>query len=132
MEIGHARVLVVDDSRAMRRVVLKILAGAGIAQVSEAADGLEALARLAEGPFDLVITDWQMPKLGGRELVSAMRGLPATRVLPVLVMSSLAGDEAFEAGADAVLEKPFAAPELLAWVRRLLPADGVHAVPATR
>ena len=75
------RVLVVDDSRVARAVLRKVLGEIGYSVVHEASDGAEALVKLRESEFDLVITDWTMPRMDGIEPVRAIRtpSMPATR-----------------------------------------------------
>jgi CheY-like chemotaxis protein len=103
------RVLVVDDSLSTRRALAGTLEAWGFA-VEGCADGLDALDWLRNHPFDLVLTDIEMPKLGGLELLVETRRRPNTRQVPVIVMTGR-GDErvhhrARELGADRFLMKP--------------------------
>jgi two-component system chemotaxis response regulator CheY len=105
------RVLVVDDSRAMRMILSRVLRELG-ADVVEAADGQEALAALAAGPLpDVALVDWNMPVMNGLELVTAVRrdaGMGAMRLVMVTTESeSTQVVRALEAGADEYLFKPF-------------------------
>lgn len=106
------RVLVVDDSRVARAVLRKVLAEIGYSVVAEAADGEEALVKLGQATFDLVITDWTMPHMDGIALVRAIRHSPHLDV-PVLMISGETYTERFldviRAGAQAYLAKPFTA-----------------------
>jgi signal transduction histidine kinase/serine phosphatase RsbU (regulator of sigma subunit) len=117
-----SRVLVVDDNADMRDYLAGLL-GAHCA-VGTAADGVEALGLLGTGEFDLVVTDAMMPRLDGLGLLRALRADPATRRLPVILLSARAGEEAtiegLDAGADDYLVKPFSANELVARVRASL------------
>jgi len=84
-----------------------------------AEDGQAALERIESGdPFDLVLTDVMMPRLGGFGLLRALRADPRTRAVPIVMLSARAGEEAsvegLEAGADDYLVKPFSARELIA------------------
>jgi len=120
-------VLVVDDALTVRELQRSILARAGY-DVRTAADGQEALARLAERRPDLVVTDVEMPVLDGLGLTRAIRSTPALASLPVLMVTSRAADadrrEGLEAGADAYLVKQdFDEARLLAAVRQLLGDD---------
>lgn len=103
--------LVVDDSATMRRIVVNALRGIGITDIAEAADGREALTRLAEAAADLIITDWNMPVMGGLELVHALRATPATARTPILMVTTRGAKEdivqAIEAGVSNYLLKPF-------------------------
>jgi len=103
------KALVVDDSRAMRMILSKILSGLGIG-VSEAQNGDEALHALADKP-DLVLVDWNMPVMSGLDFVLAARGSDYS--YPGRIMLVTAETEvdhvvrALEAGADEYLMKPF-------------------------
>jgi two-component system chemotaxis response regulator CheB len=111
------RALVVDDSKPSRSIVTRVLRDLAF-ECAEAANGVEALAALsAWGPPDLVTVNWHMPVMDGLELIRRLRGDPATRKLP-LVMISTEHDRdrihaALAAGADDYLAKPFT-PEALA------------------
>nr|WP_232793057.1 ATP-binding protein [Caulobacter hibisci] len=113
------RILLADDNADMRGYVARLLEGQGY-RVDAVADGAAALAAARAAPPDLLLTDVMMPKLDGFGLLTAIRGDPATRSVPVILLSARAGDEAkiegLDAGADDYLVKPFAARELLARV----------------
>ncbi|HUN36135.1 MAG TPA: SpoIIE family protein phosphatase [Trebonia sp.] len=115
-----ARVLVADDNADMREYLARLLGGAGY-QVSTATDGQSALNAVRSQTPDLVISDVMMPRLGGLDLVVALRADARTAAVPVLLLSARAGQEAsiegLQAGADDYLVKPFSAVELLARVR---------------
>jgi len=107
------RALVVDDSRAMRSIISKILARLGF-EVAQAADGVEALATLSTGaPFDVVLSDWNMPEMNGLEFVKALRADPRfARVVVVMVTTETHIEQmmtALEAGANEYIMKPFTA-----------------------
>ncbi|MFJ1765723.1 SpoIIE family protein phosphatase [Amycolatopsis sp. NPDC088138] len=114
------RVLVADDNADMREYLTRLLSDAGY-QVDAVTDGQEALEAARTTAFDLVVSDVMMPRLGGLELVAALREDPRTASVPALLLSARAGEEAsiegLRAGADDYLIKPFAAAELLARVR---------------
>ena len=114
------RVLVVDDSRAMRMLVKHALRQAGHeADVIEAADGAQALESLANGEFDVVLSDWNMPNVTGLELLQAARAAGYVKRF-VLVTSEWvpeAREQASEAGADALVTKPFTADQIAAALR---------------
>lgn len=119
-----AHVLVVDDSASMRRVICRVLQDLGFRRVDEAPDGLLALEAFTRVPYDLVITDWQMPRLDGVGLVRAIRCAPERRDTPVLVMTGEVSAErvvlALDAGANGFVAKPFIMPALGEKVLRLL------------
>ncbi|WP_435208488.1 ATP-binding protein [Micromonospora sp. bgisy143] len=133
-ELAGARILLADDNSDMRAYLSRLLAGQGW-WVRSVTDGRQALDAIHREPPDLVLTDVMMPGLDGFDLVRRLRADPATRSLPVLVLSARAGEEASVAGlslgADDYLVKPFAAAELIARVRTAIrrartegPGDG--------
>jgi two-component system, chemotaxis family, chemotaxis protein CheY len=118
-----ARILAVDDSATMRQMVDATLTSAGH-QVSQAADGREALEIAERGAFDLVITDVNMPVMDGLTLVKQLRGLPAYRGVPILVLTTEATTErkleGKAAGATGWLVKPFNPERLLDTIAKVL------------
>ena len=126
------RVLLVEDSPSTRSFVAGVLAGGGIADVSDVIDvrqvasGFAALQVLPGGNFDLIITDVNMPDVSGLELLRFVRGAPALRGLPVVVISTEGRDRDRERclalGADVFLTKPFTPEALLAAVHTALGA----------
>ena len=109
------RTLVVDDSRVARAVLRKVLGEIGISDMQEAADGAEALVKLRQSEFDMVITDWNMPNMDGITLVRAIVRSPDLDV-PVLMVSgetyATRFIEVIRAGAQGYLPKPFTADAL--------------------
>lgn len=120
-----ARVLVVDDSVSVRTSAAVQLRSLGVEPVL-AVDGEDALARLRQQEFDLVLTDLEMPRMHGYDLLREIRTSPVWKSLPVVVITSRSGDKhrslAMTLGASDFLGKPFTAEalgQLLAtWVRR--------------
>ncbi len=110
------RVLVADDNADLREYLRQLLAPRY--HVELAADGDSALERAAVNPPDLIVADVMMPGLDGFALLRALRFNPATRSIPVILLSARAGEESriegIAAGADDYLVKPFSARELLA------------------
>jgi two-component system chemotaxis response regulator CheY len=120
------KLLIVDDSAIMRRVIEQILDGLGHQSV-QAADGEEALARLAEHPdVRLILLDWNMPRMNGLEFLEARRREPRLRDVPVIMLTTEAERrkmiQAIEAGARHYLTKPFAAETLAARIAQCLAA----------
>ena len=120
------KALVVDDFSTMRRIVSGLLRQAGFAQVAEAEDGVEALRKLENGGFKIVVSDWNMPNMTGLELLKAVRGSPTLKDIPFLLITAEARKEniidAAQAGADGYIVKPFTAitlsEKLIAILRR--------------
>lgn len=113
------RILLADDSLSVRRVVGQILSRLGH-QVETAIDGVEAFDKAQLEDYDLVITDLEMPRMSGFELIENLKRLPHTRQIPVFVLTSRASEKherlARELGANAYLSKPLNETQL----RRLL------------
>jgi CheY-like chemotaxis protein len=101
------KILLVEDSRYQRMANKRVLTEAGF-EVLEATDGEEALRKVQENPPDLVILDILLPRLGGEQVLYALRQDPATEGIPVIVFSSLPrsnSERLKEAGATAYVEK---------------------------
>jgi two-component system chemotaxis response regulator CheY len=107
--------LVVDDSSTMRRIVVNALKTIGYADAVEASDGQDALAK-CDATIEMVITDWNMPNMGGLDLVKSLRGSPETAKLPILMVTTRSVKEdilqAVEAGVNSYILKPFT-PQVL-------------------
>jgi len=118
-----AHILVVDDLPANTRVLEALLTRDGY-RVTCASDGEEALARVAEVRPDLVLLDIMMPKLDGYEVCRRMKNDPATRLIPVVLVTGLTDSESrirgLEVGADDFMSKPFIVPEMRARVTSLI------------
>jgi chemosensory pili system protein ChpA (sensor histidine kinase/response regulator) len=119
-------IILADDSISVRKFVGRMLEKAGY-RVRLAADGLEALEIALQTPCDLIITDLEMPRTNGYELMMHLRQTPETRAIPVMVVTSRAGakhrDHAIKEGATAFLTKPVQEEQLLATVQQLLGAE---------
>jgi DNA-binding response OmpR family regulator len=127
-ELGHGRgrrwsVLVVDDDEMVRDLVASGLQAAGMEAVT-AANGDEALDRIAQALPDLVISDINMPDLDGFALVSSLRADPAARRLPLIFLTSRSAHadviQGLRLGADDYVSKPFRLDELIARVQAKL------------
>jgi two-component system chemotaxis response regulator CheY len=120
------KVLVVEDSPAMRGLICSIVDEIEDCEVIEASNGFEALRRLPRDTFALIITDINMPDINGLELLSFVRKGANTVTTPVLIVTSEGSekdrDRGMALGANAYLTKPFAPEELAATVRKLLSA----------
>jgi two-component system chemotaxis response regulator CheY len=117
-------VLVVDDSKVMRDMVVACLRPHPGLAFTHASSGLEAIERLSLKPYDLIILDLNMPDIGGIEVVEFVRGQDTLRHLPIVIVTTR-GDEAsraraLEVGADRFMTKPFTPDAILTEVRGLL------------
>jgi two-component system chemotaxis response regulator CheY len=117
-------VLIVDDSTTMRQMLGDALRRAGFA-VLEGVNGADALERLTGRSVQLVITDFNMPVMGGIALVKQLRARAEFRFTPILILTTEAGDdkkgEGRAAGATGWMVKPFDPERLIQVVRRLAP-----------
>lgn len=105
------RALVIDDSRAVRRIIGNIMKELGY-EIIEAGDGLEGLAQLeAHGLQDIVLVDWNMPEMNGLEFIKAARAIPAYYDMPIMMVTTETEmdniGQAFVAGVNEYVMKPF-------------------------
>jgi len=120
---GKPTILVVEDEAALLALLRYNLERQGF-RVEEATDGQEALLRIAEAKPDLVLLDWMLPAMSGIEVCRQIRRRPATRDLPVIMVTARTEDQdavrALDTGADDYIAKPFAVESLMARIRALL------------
>jgi two-component system chemotaxis response regulator CheY len=119
-----AELLVVDDSKVIRDMIVACLRAEPGLAFTHAASGLEAIERLSLKPFDLMVLDLNMPDIGGIEVLEFVCGQDRLRALPIIVVTTR-GDEASRAralgaGASAFMTKPFTPDAIVAEVRSLL------------
>lgn len=117
-------ILVVDDSTAMRSLLVSTLETLGPLNIVQANNGFEALRMLPREHIDLVLTDINMPDINGLELLSFMRNNPVYKDVPVVVISTEGSRKDIEKGlalgANEYLVKPFDPSQLLEIVKRFL------------
>ena len=105
------RVLVVDDSALARKHISRVLGSLGIEQIDQASDGVEALAMIGSHLYDFVVTDYNMPRMDGQELIDHIRNDAGQSSLPVLMVTSEADQNRLSAvqqsGVSAICDKPF-------------------------
>jgi len=119
MNIHHfSSILIVDDSGAVRSVVRKLLTQLGFRNLDEASDGEAALAKISEKQFGLVISDWNMEPMSGRDLLENVRANKQYANLPFIMMTAETSIakivQAKHAGVTCFINKPFRAEELQA------------------
>ena len=118
-----ASILAVDDSPSLRMAVRTALVGAGY-NVTEACDGLDALGKVADIRFDLVVTDLNMPNMDGLTLIRELRRNPAQAGVPIVFLTTESDDDikqqAKAAGATGWLVKPFDPEQLVRIARKVI------------
>jgi two-component system, OmpR family, phosphate regulon response regulator PhoB len=123
-------ILVVEDEAPLVTLLRYNLEKQGF-RVEEATDGQEALLKVSESRPDLILLDWMLPSLSGIEVCRQIRRRPATRDLPIIMVTARVEDQdavrALDTGADDYITKPFALDALMARIRALLRRSG--AVP---
>ncbi len=122
-DIHTVRVLLVDDSKLARNHIRRVLEGMGLKLITEAVNGAEALTYIKDSEFDLVVTDYNMPEMDGRELAEYIRFNPQTAHIPIIMVTSESADSAHmtniqQTGVNALCDKPFESAE----VRKMLAA----------
>ncbi|MEM9368342.1 MAG: response regulator [Planctomycetota bacterium] len=118
------KVLLVDDSGVMRKIIARGLNSLWVDEVVEAADGVEALEVFGDGSdIDLVLTDWNMPNMNGLELIKSIRG--AGHKVPIMMITTESEKSqvltAIQAGVNDYLVKPFDQEMLTMKLERVLP-----------
>ena len=105
------KILVVDDSEAMRRILTNTLGKLGYDDTTVAENGQEALTLLKSGEFEFVFTDWNMPVMDGLTLVKNIRGMDGMDKVPIIMVTTEAAKddilEAIKAGVSNYVVKPF-------------------------
>jgi two-component system chemotaxis response regulator CheY len=114
-----SKVLLVDDSAVMRKIIQRNIKETGLIvdEFVEAGDGKQALDKVNDdGNLDLILLDWNMPNMSGIEFVKALRSLNLPNRIPVVMVTTEGSEgkvsEAKESGADGYLTKPFTADQL--------------------
>ncbi len=104
------RVLIVDDSRSMRKILSKMMSQLGHTEIDEAEHGASALERMALDRPDIALVDWHMPVMGGHEFVQAVRGNRDYDQTKLMIVTSETSPrvvyDAMKAGADEYAMKP--------------------------
>lgn len=123
-----ADLLIVDDSRVMREMVIACLRGLPGLTFGQAASGLEAIERLSLHPYAAMVLDLNMPDIGGFEVIEFVRGQDRLKELPILVVTTrgdvTSKDRALGLGASAFMTKPFTPEAIMTAVGTLLGGSG--------
>ncbi len=111
------KILVVDDSPTMRRIIINVLNRIGYKDVVEAENGLDALSKLKANPdIGLILTDWNMPEMDGLTFVETVRSSPEFKSIPIIMVTTIGAKEeiikALKAGVNNYIVKPFT-PDIL-------------------
>ncbi|HEY0221109.1 MAG TPA: response regulator [Candidatus Paceibacterota bacterium] len=120
------KILIVDDSTTMVRIIGNMLKKLGH-ETSDAGNGKEAMVKLAASVPDLIITDWNMPEMGGVQFVETVRSQPSIAKTPILMIGTAAAKEdtlvALQVGVNDYLIKPFTPLALKEKIESLLPVS---------
>lgn len=112
----NIKILVVDDHMTMRQIMRKSLGELGFSNVTEAVDGLDALAKLEKDSFGFIISDWNMPNMMGLDFLKAVRANDSLKGIPFLMVTAEAKKEnvfeAAKAGVSQYIVKPFSVASL--------------------
>ena len=124
IDLSNINTLVVDDSRTARRHISRVLTRIGIESITEAKNGREAIEKLREEFFDLLVTDYNMPEMDGQELVKYVRENSSQSSIPVIMVTSETEESRLTAvrqsGVSAILDKPFETTTMQALLRQIL------------
>ena len=110
-DVQDLRILIVDDSRLARNHIRRVLVNLGANRFTEAEDGELAIQMLNTQMFDLIVTDFNMPNVNGKELTEYIRNSGAHSHIPILMVTSEANDthlaNVAQSGVNALCDKPF-------------------------
>lgn len=125
--MAEIRFLVVEDSPTMRQLITFSLKRIPNSKIVEASDGVDALKKLKEHRYDLIVSDINMPLMDGLKLVSMIRNDPTYHATPIVIVTTEGSqadrDKGIALGANAYLSKPIQTNELLKVVKELLKTD---------
>jgi two-component system chemotaxis response regulator CheY len=118
------KVLVVDDSFTARKQIIRVLGNMGVENLVEAKNGIEALAMVNKDYFDLIVTDYNMPEMDGKELIEHIRNNSVQASVPILMVSSESDVSRIAAvqqvGVSAICDKPFEADTVKQLIERIV------------
>ena len=114
--MASIKILIVDDSITIRRIITNALKTVGFTDTIEASNGKEALEKLTNGKVDFIITDWNMPEMNGLDLIKEVRANPEHSAMPILMITTRGTEhdvvEALQAKVNSYIMKPFTPQEL--------------------
>jgi two-component system chemotaxis response regulator CheY len=114
--MASIKILIVDDSITIRRIITNALKTVGFTETIEASNGKEALEKLTSGKVDFIITDWNMPEMNGLDLIKEIRANPVYSSMPILMITTRGTEhdvvEALQAKVNSYIMKPFTPQEL--------------------
>jgi two-component system, chemotaxis family, chemotaxis protein CheY len=114
--MASIKILIVDDSITIRRIITNALKTVGFTDTIEASNGKEALEKLTNGKVDFIITDWNMPEMNGLDLIKEVRANPVHSSMPILMITTRGTEhdvvEALQAKVNSYIMKPFTPQEL--------------------
>lgn len=117
-------ILIVDDSASMRQMISFTLEDAGY-EVTSANNGKDALGKIEQKAFKLVITDLNMPEMDGIQLITNLRAKATYRFLPIIMLTTESNDDkkklGTKAGASAWIVKPFTPEKLIEIIKKYVP-----------
>ncbi|MGA3287936.1 MAG: response regulator [Bacteroidota bacterium] len=114
--MASIKILIVDDSITIRRIITNALKTVGFTETIEASNGKEALEKLTSGKVDFIITDWNMPEMNGLDFIKNVRSNPLYSSMPILMVTMRGTEhdvvEALQAKVNSYIMKPFTPQEL--------------------
>jgi two-component system chemotaxis response regulator CheY len=114
--MASIKILIVDDSITIRRIITNALKTVGFTDTIEASNGKEALEKLPNGKVDFIITDWNMPEMNGLDFIKIVRSNPLYSSMPILMITTRGTEhdvvEALQAKVNSYIMKPFTPQEL--------------------
>lgn len=112
----NKKILFVEDSPTMRRIIENSLKKLGIKEITDAENGVDALEKIQKQDFDMILTDWNMPEMNGKELVEHIRKIDKYQKVPILMITTRGMQDdvvtAIKTGVNGYIVKPFT-PEVL-------------------
>ncbi|MCP4995377.1 MAG: response regulator [Gammaproteobacteria bacterium] len=111
LELENLEILIVDDSRFARKHICRVLSDMGLERFTEAENGDEAVALIENNFYDLIVTDYNMPEMDGKELIEHIRSKSSQAAIPVMMVTSESNENRLaavqQAGVSAICDKPF-------------------------